>query len=124
MGRPSATEPWGWQFSGHHAIVNFFVLGDQVVMTPVFLGSEPVRATSGKYKGLVVLQQEQKDGLDMVRALRAAQQQKSGSELLQDRKQQSNGGVQGQRGARLCRYPRKGLGIQAAVLTRSENFGL
>ena len=77
MGIPSATDPWGWQFSGHHAIVNFSVLGDQVVMTPLFLGSEPVRATSGKYKGVVVLQQEQKDGLDMVRALPGPQQQKA-----------------------------------------------
>jgi hypothetical protein len=77
MGTPSAMEPWGWQFSGHHAIVNFFVLGDQVVMTPLFLGSEPVRATSGKYKGVEVLQQEQKGGLDMVRALPEAQQQKA-----------------------------------------------
>jgi hypothetical protein len=77
MGIPSATDPWGWQFSGHHAIINFFVLGDQVVMTPLFVGSEPVRATSGKYKGVVVLQQEQKDGLDMVRALPGAQQQKA-----------------------------------------------
>src|SRR5271165_1359654 len=75
MGRPSASEPWGWQFSGHHAIINYFVLGDQVVMTPLFLGSEPVRATSGKYKGVVVLQQEQRSGLDMVRALSGAQQQ-------------------------------------------------
>ena len=77
MGKPSATEPWGWQFSGHHAIINFFVLGDQVVMTPLFLGSEPVRATSGKYKGVVVLQQEQKDGLELVRALPGEQQQKA-----------------------------------------------
>ena len=77
MGRPSATEPWGWQLSGHHAIVNYFVLGDQVVMTPLFLGSEPVRATSGKYKGLAILQQEQNDGLAMVRALPDAQQQKA-----------------------------------------------
>ena len=38
MGRPSATEPWGWQIDGHHLIVNYFVLGDQVVMTPVFMG--------------------------------------------------------------------------------------
>jgi hypothetical protein len=77
LGIPSPTEPWGWQFSGHHAIVNFFVLGDQIVMTPLFLGSEPVRATSGKYKGIVVLQEEQKEGLDMVRALPGAQQQKA-----------------------------------------------
>ena len=59
MGTPSATEPWGWQFDGHHAIINYFVLGDQVVMTPFFAGSEPVIATSGKYKGTVVLQDEQ-----------------------------------------------------------------
>ena len=39
MGKPSATEPWGWQLDGHHAIINYFVLGDQVVMTPLFLGS-------------------------------------------------------------------------------------
>lgn len=77
MGRPSATEPWGWQFSGHHAIINFFVLGDQVVVTPLFVGSEPVRATSGKYKGVVILQEEQKDGLELVRALPAAQQKKA-----------------------------------------------
>jgi hypothetical protein len=69
LGKPSAAEPWGWQFSGHHAIINYFVLGDQVVMTPLFMGSEPVRATSGKYKGVVVLQQEQNDGLEMVRGL-------------------------------------------------------
>ena len=42
MGTPSATEPWGWQLDGHHAIINYFVLGDQVVMTPFFAGSEPV----------------------------------------------------------------------------------
>src|SRR5579884_254210 len=77
MGKPSATEPWGWQLDGHHAIVNYFVLGDQVVMTPHFMGSEPVRATSGKYKGLVVLQQEQNDGLSMVNALTATQREKA-----------------------------------------------
>jgi hypothetical protein len=77
LGRPSATEPWGWQFSGHHAIINYFVLGDQVVMTPFFFGSEPVRATSGKYKGTVILQEEQNDGLAMLRALPEAQQRQA-----------------------------------------------
>jgi len=77
MGKPSATEPWGWQFSGHHAIINYFVLGDQVVMTPLFLGSEPVRAISGKYKGVVILQQEQNDGLQMLRGLTDAQQRQA-----------------------------------------------
>ncbi len=73
MGTPSAREPWGWQFDGHHAIINYFVLGDQVVMTPMFAGSEPVIASSGKYKGTVVLQDEQARGLAMVNALSDAQ---------------------------------------------------
>jgi Protein of unknown function (DUF3500) len=77
MGKPSATEPWGWRLDGHHAIINYFVLGDQVVMTPHFVGSEPVEATSGKYKGLVILQQEQNDGLKMLQALPDAQRGKA-----------------------------------------------
>ena len=44
MGTPSETEPWGWQLDGHHLVINYFVLGDQVVMTPAFMGSEPVSA--------------------------------------------------------------------------------
>jgi hypothetical protein len=77
LGRPSATEPWGWQLDGHHAIINYFVLGDQVVMTPLFIGSEPVKATSGKYKGIEILQQEQNDGLAMLRGLSEAQQKQA-----------------------------------------------
>ncbi|HWZ98882.1 MAG TPA: DUF3500 domain-containing protein [Candidatus Dormibacteraeota bacterium] len=69
MGTPSATQPWGWQLSGHHAIVNYFVLGDQVVVTPFFFGSEPVKATSGKYKGIEILQKEQNDGFAMLQSL-------------------------------------------------------
>ena len=69
MGKPSATEPWGWQVDGHHLIINYFVLRDQVVMTPAFYGSEPVIAATGKYKGTSILQTEQADGLAMLLAL-------------------------------------------------------
>ncbi len=55
----------GWQLDGHHAVINYFVLGDQVVMTPFFAGSEPAIARSGKYKGTSVLQDEQNNGLAM-----------------------------------------------------------
>ncbi len=77
MGKPSATEPWGWQLDGHHAIINYFVLGDQVVMTPFFAGSEPVIAPSGKYKGTSVLQEEQSRGLAFVNALDQEQRGKA-----------------------------------------------
>jgi hypothetical protein len=77
MGTPSATEPWGWQIDGHHLIVNYFVLGDQVVMTPTFIGSEPVTATSGKYAGTSVMQDEQNKGLAFMQSLDAAAQAKA-----------------------------------------------
>src|SRR5688572_1168107 len=77
MGTPSDTGPWGWQLDGHHLVINYFVLGDQVVMTPTFMGSEPVTATSGTYKGTTVLQDEQRKGLALINALDEAQRQKA-----------------------------------------------
>jgi hypothetical protein len=77
MGKPSATEPWGWQLDGHHAIINYFVLGDQVVMSPVFAGSEPVTARDGKFKGTSVLQDEQNRGVALVNALDETQRKKA-----------------------------------------------
>ena len=77
MGQPSATEPWGWQLDGHHMIVNYFVLGDQVVMTPFFTGSEPVTAKAGKFAGTTILQDEQAAGLAMINALDEGQRKKA-----------------------------------------------
>ena len=76
MGTPSATEPWGWQLDGHHLIVNFFVLGEQVVMTPLFIGGEPIVTESGKYAGNAILQDEQNQGLALLQAL-SEEQRKS-----------------------------------------------
>ncbi|MFN8525451.1 MAG: DUF3500 domain-containing protein [Chloroflexota bacterium] len=77
FGRPSADEPWGWQIDGHHLIVNCVVVGDQVTITPTFLGSEPVTAHTGIYQGVSVLQQEQSDGLELVNSLSAEQRSKA-----------------------------------------------
>jgi hypothetical protein len=77
MGEPSDKEPWGWQLEGHHLIVNYFVLGDQVVMTPLFVGSEPVIARSGKYNGTTILQDEQNKGLAFMNGLSDPQRTKA-----------------------------------------------
>ncbi len=69
LGEPSELAPWGFQLDGHHLVVNYFVFRDQVVMTPSFMGSEPVVAQSGKYKGTAVLQDEQDKGLALMSAL-------------------------------------------------------
>jgi len=74
MGVPSPTEPWGWQLDGHHLIINYFVLGDQIVMSPVFMGAEPVITNSGKYNGNTLFQDEQNIGLNFMRSLSIEQQ--------------------------------------------------
>lgn len=83
MGVPSETEPWGWQIDGHHLVINYFILGDQVVMTPTFLGAEPAVTTTGKYAGNEVLQAEQDTGLAFMQSLTPAQQ---GAAALETRK--------------------------------------
>jgi len=77
MGAPSSSEPWGWQIDGHHLIVNCFVLGDQIVLTPNFMGSEPVGAESGRYAGIRVLEAEESQGLALMRALEPDQREQA-----------------------------------------------
>jgi len=77
MGTPSFDGPWGWQIDGHHLIINCFVLGDQVVMTPMFMGSEPVSAHEGPYAGTRVFQTEERQGLALMRSLTPEQRQRA-----------------------------------------------
>ena len=69
MGTPSTDEPWGWQIDGHHLIINCMMVGDQIVTTPAFLGSEPVDAQSGKHKGTRVFHDEESNGLALISSL-------------------------------------------------------
>ena len=77
MGTPSDSAPWGFQLDGHHLIINYFILGDQVVMSPVFFGSEPPVATSGIYEGVRVLQEEQDEGIGMINTLNSEQRSRA-----------------------------------------------
>ncbi len=77
MGIPSDDEPWGWQLDGHHLVLNFFVLGDQVVMTPAFWGGEPVLTETGMYAGNVIMQDEQNVGLGFMQSLDNSQQRRA-----------------------------------------------
>ena len=74
FGTPSETQPWGWQIDGHHLIINCFALGDQLVLTPQFLGSEPVVAHSGRHAGTRVFAAEEAQGFALMSALSPQQQ--------------------------------------------------
>ena len=77
MGEPSTEEPWGWQIDGHHLNVNFFVLGGQMVVTPMFMGSEPVAVDIGKHAGTRAFQAEERTALTLARTLSAEQRSKA-----------------------------------------------
>jgi Protein of unknown function (DUF3500) len=83
FGTPSPERPWGWQIDGHHLNVNCFVLGDQLVLTPIFMGSEPVLARFGKYQGTRVFAAEEEQGYALMRALSSEERQRAtiGQEL-------------------------------------------
>jgi hypothetical protein len=69
FGKPAPDAAWGWQIDGHYLNVNCFMLGDQLVLTPHFMGSEPVLARFGKYKGTRVFAAEEEQGYALMRAL-------------------------------------------------------
>ncbi|MCH9009940.1 MAG: DUF3500 domain-containing protein [Chloroflexi bacterium] len=77
MGTPSDDEPWGWQIDGHHVIINTLIVGDQLVMTPAFLGSEPVAVYDGKYAGTRVFEEEETAGLKLALSLSKDQRSKA-----------------------------------------------
>ena len=68
FGTPSLTEPWGWQLFGHHLAINCFVLGEQMVLTPVFFGAEPTLVDDGPFAGTTVFTER----IDLGRRLMAA----------------------------------------------------
>ncbi|HWG28606.1 DUF3500 domain-containing protein [Actinospica sp.] len=73
FGTPSATEPWGWQLWGHHLDVHCFIVGRQMVLTPTFMGAEPIEADRGTHKGLRLFDEQRAAGLDLRRSLRPEQ---------------------------------------------------
>ncbi|MEX2272187.1 MAG: DUF3500 domain-containing protein [Vicinamibacterales bacterium] len=117
MGTPSDREPWGWQLEGHHLIINYFVLGDQVVMTPTFLGSEPTVAESGPHKGASVLLEEQAMGEALMASLDEAQRAKA---IVNASKPGNNAQTQAYRDNVALAYQ----GIRATELTAAQRSKL
>ena len=74
FGAPSLTEPWGWNFYGHHVCLNCRFIGGQMVVTPLFMGAEPNCIDTGPLAGLTVFEQEERLGLELMRALPPAMQ--------------------------------------------------
>jgi hypothetical protein len=76
FGKP--TDPaWGYKLEGHHLSLNFTFVGDQISVTPFFLGTDPAGYITTEYAGYRVLGQEEDLGLQLIRMLTPQQQRKA-----------------------------------------------
>lgn len=62
FGEPDVEKPWGWRFEGHHVSLSFTIVGEDISVTPMAVGSNPGLVTSGPHSGLEVLKEEQAQG--------------------------------------------------------------
>lgn len=74
FGEPSPHEPWGWQLFGHHLSLNCFLLGEQMALSPTFMGAEPAYADTGPFAGTSLFEDEERLGLELMRSFTPAQQ--------------------------------------------------
>ncbi len=77
FGDPAGGQPWAWQIDGHHLNVNATIIGDQLVLTPTFMGSEPCQVHEGRFAGTQVFATEEQVGLNLIRALDTTQATKA-----------------------------------------------
>jgi hypothetical protein len=47
FGTSGSSAPWGWRWEGHHLSRNFTLVGDQIAVTPLFLGAWPTTSDAG-----------------------------------------------------------------------------
>lgn len=70
-------QPWGFQFSGLHVVVNALFVNDQLVLEPLFFGAELKIIDRGPHEGLQLFQDEENAALALGRTLTAEQRAKA-----------------------------------------------
>jgi hypothetical protein len=69
FGTPSADQPWGWRFEGHHIAQNWTIVGGAAIASsPQMFGANPAEVRTGPKTGLRVLAAEE----DLARTLLAS----------------------------------------------------
>jgi hypothetical protein len=76
-GEPERGKPWGWQLDGHHVNVNCVLVDDRMVLTPTFLGAEPVIAEGGKFAGTQAFRREEALGQRLFSGFDAGQRKRA-----------------------------------------------
>ncbi len=77
FGEPQNGTPWGLNFGGHHMALSMTIDGNNISMSPYFIGTDPSEVKSGKYSGLRVLSKEEDYGFLLINSLTADQKAKA-----------------------------------------------
>ena len=75
IGTPSETDPWQWQWGGHHVTVNATIAGSNIALTPSFIGVQPGEYTDANGNTVQPLGAIEEDAFALVNSLDATQQQ-------------------------------------------------
>ena len=114
-GTPSLTEPWGWQFDGHHLAINLTITKDDLTLSPSFIGTQPADVEWGKRYSSKPMSKEVSLAFKLVGSLSSAQSAKT---IIGPRRQNLDAGP----GADEVQPPRKG--IKGSELTKSQKTTL
>jgi len=74
IGAPSETDPWQWQWGGHHITINATIAGPQLSLTPSFIGVEPASYNDAEGKIVRPLGDIEREAFALVNWLDADQQ--------------------------------------------------
>ncbi|KAI1329201.1 hypothetical protein F5Y16DRAFT_367001 [Xylariaceae sp. FL0255] len=77
FGLPSESQPWGFTFYGHHLCLSVFLYRTQIVVSPWFTGAEPNIIDSGPYRGIRILTEEERLGLELMQSLEGEVREKA-----------------------------------------------
>ena len=76
LGTPSVTEPWMWQFGGHHLAVNATIVRDKITLGPSLTGGQPMHYSKDG-KQIVQMADEIAMAFELVNSLDDAQKKKA-----------------------------------------------
>jgi hypothetical protein len=75
IGQPSETDPWQWQWGGHHVTVNATIVGSNISLTPSFIGVQPATYTDADGNTVRPLGDIEDEAFALINSLDSTQQQ-------------------------------------------------
>lgn len=76
LGTPSMTDPWMWQFGGHHLAINATIVRDQITLGPSLTGGQPMHFSKDG-KEIVQMAKEINIAFELVNSLDDVQNRKA-----------------------------------------------